>query len=214
MSRSSLSVEKRDASGKSPVARRLRATGRVPGCVYGAGEQVSFSADALELNAVLRHGANLVDLDIEGAKKLTVVKSYQVHPVRGNVMHIDLQEVTMDQTVTTVVQLHLTGESLGAKAGGMVTQGARELHIESRADSIPDEITYDISHIDLGETIILRDVPMPDGTRALDDEGMMVVTITVPRGAKGLKRAKDADGEDGAAEGDAPAADAGDSADA
>jgi len=206
MSRTSLVVQKRDASGKSPVARRLRKEGLVPGVVYGASAPESFSVGYLELNAMLRKGATLVDLDIEGTKKLTVIKDYQVHPVRGNVVHIDLQEVTMNQTVRTVVQLHLVGENIGVKAGGIITQGMRELHIESQADSIPEFIEHDITNLDLGAVMILRDLPVQPGVTYLDDPGNMIVTVNIPRGAKGLLRASDAEGET-PAEGDAPAGD-------
>ncbi|MBC7645440.1 MAG: 50S ribosomal protein L25 [Thermoleophilia bacterium] len=202
MSRTSLVVQKRDASGKSPVARRLRKEGLVPGVVYGASTPESFSVGYLELNAMLRKGVTLVDLEIEGGdKKLTVIKDYQVHPVRGNVVHIDLQEVTMNQTVRTVVQLQLVGENIGVKAGGIITQGMRELHIESQADAIPEVIEHDITNLDLGEVLILRDLPVQPGVTYLDDPGNMIVTISIPRGAKGLKRASD-----GTPEGDAAAA--------
>ena len=99
MTRMSLTIEKRDATGKSPVARRLRKTGRVPGVMYHVDGNVPFSADELQLAAVLRKGANLIDCTIDGSEHLTVLKSYDVHPVRGNLTHIDVQAVTMDQTI-------------------------------------------------------------------------------------------------------------------
>ncbi len=205
MTRASLTIEKRDASGKSPVARRLRKTGRVPGVMYHADGNIPFSADELELAAVLRKGANLIDCSLDGSEHLTVLKEYDVHPVRGNLRHIDLQAVTMDQKVRTTVQLVLTGTSPGQKEGAILTQGIRELLIETVASNIPDQVEYDISETHAGDSIILRDVPMPEGVVALDDEGSMVVALTVPRGAKGSKGA-DADevsGEEAAAEGDA-----------
>lgn len=193
MTRASLNIEKRDASGKSPVARRLRRTGRVPGVMYHADGNVPFSADELEIAAVLRKGANLIDLQLDGARHLTVLKDYDVHPVRGNLRHVDLQAVTMDQKVRTTVALELVGTSPGQKEGAILTQGIRELLIETVASNIPDSVTYDVSDTHAGDTIILRDVPMPEGVTALDDEGTMVVALTVPRGAKGKGR-KNADG--------------------
>ena len=195
MTRASLTIEKRDASGKSPVARRLRKTGRVPGVMYHADGNISFSADELELAAVLRKGANLIDANVDGTEHLTVLKGYDVHPVRGNVQHIDLQAITMDQTVRTTVQLVLTGTSPGQKEGAILTQGIRELLIETTASNIPDQVEFDISETHAGDSIILRDVPMPEGVTVLDDEGSMVVALTMPRGAKGGKGA-DADGEE------------------
>lgn len=203
MARASLTIEKRDASGKSPVARRLRKTGRVPGVIYQPdGTNTSFSADNLELAAVLRKGNTLIDVSLDGKEQLTVVKEYQVHPVRGSLVHLDLQAVRMDQTVRSTASITLVGEAPGAKSGGILTQGLREVGIESTAANIPDTIEYDVSKLEAGETVILRDVTMPEGVTFTDDEGSMVVTITVPRGAKAKKGAAEAE----AAEGDAPAA--------
>jgi large subunit ribosomal protein L25 len=183
-----LTIEKRDAKGKSPVARRLRKTGRVPGVMYHADGNIPFSADELELAAVLRKGANLIDMSLEGAEHLTVLKSYDVHPVRGNLQHIDVQAVTMDQTIRTTVAFNLVGTSPGQKEGAILTQGLTELLIETKASNIPDSVDFDISDTHAGDTVILRDVPMPEGVTALTDEGTMVVALTVPRGAKGKGR--------------------------
>lgn len=195
MTRMNLTIEKRDAKGKSPVARRLRKTGRVPGVMYHADGNVPFSADELELAAVLRKGANLIDMTLDGSEHLTVLKSYDVHPVRGNLQHIDVQAVTMDQTIRTTVSFVLTGTSPGQKEGAILTQGATELLIETKASNIPDQIEFDISNTHAGDTVILRDVPMPEGVVALTDEGTMVVALTVPRGAKGKGR-KNTDGSE------------------
>lgn len=195
MARASLTIEKRDASGKSPVARRLRNTGRVPGVIYQPeGENTSFSADSLELAAVLRKGNTLIDVKLDGKDQLTVVKEYQVHPVRGNLVHLDLQAVRMDQTVRSTASITLIGLAPGLKAGGILTQGLREVSIESTAANIPDTIEFDVSNLEAGDVVILRDLTMPDGVTFSDDEGSMVVAITIPRGAKST--GKNADGED------------------
>lgn len=188
MTRANLKIEQRDASGKSPVARRLRRTGRVPGVVYKDGGNVTFSVDNLEAAAVLRKGATLIDIDLDGTEQLTVVKDFQVHPVRGNLVHIDLQAVRMDQKVRTTVPVVLEGSSPGQKEGGILQQGTTEVLIECLASQIPDQIVADINDLQAGDTLILRDVPAPDGVTYVDDEGQMVASITVPRGAKGKKK--------------------------
>lgn len=193
MTRASLTIEKRDASGKSPVARRMRKMGRVPGVMYHSEGNISFSADELELAAVLRKGANLIDCSLDGNEQLTVLKEYDVHPVKGSLEHIDLQAVTMDQTVRTSVQLVLVGQSPGQKEGAILTQGIRELLIETVASNIPDKIEFDVSNTHAGDSVILRDVPMPEGVVAMDDAGTMVVSLTVPRGAKGKDKTQSAD---------------------
>lgn len=201
MSRASLSVEPRDASGKSPVARRMRKTGRVPGVLYGATMAVSFSVDKLEMAAVLRKGATIIDVELDGKKHISVLKDKQVHPVRGDLVHIDLQEVRMDQMVKTVTSITIEGECRGVKEGGVLTQGARELTIESTPTNIPDTITIDVTEIGLGDTLILRDLPAPDNVVYVDDPGMMIVAVSVPRGIKAGSR-EDSSAEAGeAAEG-------------
>lgn len=194
MTRASLDIEQRDASGKSPVARRLRRTGRVPGIVYKEGGNISFSVDNLEAAAVLRKGATLIDVQLDGSEHLTVVKEFQVHPVRGNLVHIDLQAVRMDQKVRTTVGLVMEGTAPGMKEGGILTQGTNEVHIECLASQIPDQIVADISKLESGDVLILKDVPTPEGVTWLDDGGQMVAAITVPRGAKGKKQ--DEEGND------------------
>lgn len=184
MSRASLTIEKRDASGKSPTARRTRKQGRVPGVVYHQDGNIPFSVDELEVAAVLRKGATLVDANLEGKEHLTVIKEVQTHPVRGDVMHLDLQAVTMDQKVRTTVPLHLNGIAPGIKEGGVLTQGIRDLYIECKASEIPESIDFDISTVHAGDTKILSEIPRSNDIRFLDDPGTMVIAINVPRGAK------------------------------
>ncbi|MEO6867335.1 MAG: 50S ribosomal protein L25 [Gaiellales bacterium] len=206
MTRLSLNIEKRDAQGKSPVARRLRKTGRVPGVMYHADGNVPFSANELELAAVLRKGANLIDLELEGATHLTVLKEYIVHPVRGNLQHIDLQAVRMDQLVRTMIPLELVGLSPAIKEGAILTQGIRELNVECIASAIPDRVEFDISDTAAGDTRILSDVTMPDGVTYLDDEGTMVVALTMPRAGKSKDETADEDAAAAAAAASASAA--------
>jgi len=203
MARSSLTIEKRDASGKSPTARRLRNTDRVPGIMYHADGNVPFSSNYLETAAVFRKGATLIDVQLDGKEQLTVLKEYQVHPVRGELVHFDLQAVSMDQKVRTSASLTLIGEAPGVKEGGILTQGTQEVLIECIASSIPDTIEYDVTGVHVGETRILKDVTAPEGVTFLDDEGTMVIAITVPRGAKSSKNADGTTSVESEAESDA-----------
>ncbi len=185
MSRVSLKAKTRDSSNKSPEARRLRSQGRVPAVMYGHNESHSISLDELEIAAVIRKGATIVDLDVEGlGQKITLLKSHDTHPVRGDLVHVDFQEVRMDETVKSHVPLNLTGESPGVKLGGVLTQATHEVHIECAAASIPDAIDVDISSVDAGDTITLADVAVPSGVTFLDDPGMNILSCNVPRKAR------------------------------
>lgn len=207
MSREVLSAQPRDAAGKSPVARRLRRTGQVPGVLYKRGESLPFSVNSLEMSAILRHGTTLIDVEISGNKHTSVIKEYQVHPVRGHLMHIDLQEVAMDERLRSVVSIVLVGEAAGVRAGGILSQPVHELNIESTPGNIPETIEVDVTALEMGETLHLSEVTPPEGVVFVDDEGTALVNITQPRIAS-------VDEEVAAEAGEGAAAPADDAADA
>jgi large subunit ribosomal protein L25 len=179
-----LSISARTPEG-SRATRRLRRSGRVPGVLYGGdGEPIAFSADARELrNALAARGAVLEVVD-DGKATPAVLKSAQYHPVRGETMHVDLLRVNLDVAIHAVVALELTGaeDSPGVKEGGVLEQIMRELNIEALPTSIPESITYDVSALEINDTVTLAQVPMPDGIVLLDDpEETVVATLTPPR---------------------------------
>jgi large subunit ribosomal protein L25 len=208
MLRETLKAERRDASGKTPVARRLRKSGRIPGVLYRAGDSLPFDCDTLEAAAVLRHGANIVDLAVGEKSYIAVIKDHQIHPVRSTLQHLDLQEVRMDERVKLTVPLVMVGDSVGVKAGGVLTQSVHELNIECTPVNIPDVVEIDISAVEVGEALHLSDVTAPDGVLFLDSDETLVMAISVPRAVVEEAPAEGAEGEEGAegAAAEAPAA--------
>ena len=180
-----LSVRRRAAAG-SRAARRLRRTGRVPGVVYGGGgEPVGFDADARELRLALASTGAVLDLSIDGEKATPVVlKEAQRDPVRGAMMHIDLLRVRLDEAISAVVPLELAGteDAPGVKEGGVLEQITRELNVEALPTAIPESIVHEIGEMQIGETISLAAVSMPEGVTLLDDvEETVVATLSPPR---------------------------------
>jgi len=179
-----LSITLRAPEG-SRATRRLRRTGRVPGILYGGGgEPVTFSADARELrHALAGHGA-VLEVSDGGTATPAILKSAQYHPVRGETMHVDLLRVNLNVAIAAVVALELTGaeDSPGVKEGGVLEQITRELNIEALPTSIPESIVYDVSTLEINDTVTLSQVPVPDGIVLLDDpEETVVATLTPPR---------------------------------
>jgi large subunit ribosomal protein L25 len=179
-----LSISPRDPEG-SRATRRLRRTGRVPGILYGGdGEPLTFSVDARELrHALAARGAVLEVLD-EGNAIPAILKSAQYHPVRGETMHVDLLRVNLSVAIAAVVPLELVGaeDAPGAKEGGVLEQITRELNIEALPTEIPESITYDVSGMEINDTITLSQVTVPAGITLLDDpEETVVATLTPPR---------------------------------
>ena len=211
-----LSLNARDPEG-SRTARRLRRTGEVPGVIYGGDAEPShFSVDARILRNTLARSGAILDISIDGGKASPViVKDLQRHPVRGEIMHLDLVRVNMNETIHTTVVLELIGadEAPGVSEGGVLSQETREVNIEALPGDIPDTITHDVSAMQINDTLTLSAVTVPAGITLLDDlEETVIATITPPT----LEPVEDEIetetalvGEDGAAaEGDAAEGDA------
>ena len=183
--RPQLTVEERSEQGSRPV-RRLRKTGFVPGVVYGggSGECRSFKVDARELRAALHAGSAVLDLQIGGDGAIPVmVKDQQIHPVRSDVLHIDLIQVNLREKVHAPVSVELVNgdEAPGVKGGGVLEQVTRELNVEALPTDIPEHITIDVSHLEAAGTMHLGEVTAPEGVEFLDDpEETIIATITIP----------------------------------
>jgi large subunit ribosomal protein L25 len=183
-SRPTLNVEERPERG-TRAARRLRREGLVPGVVYGGGDgdSVSFKVDARVLRQVLVDGSALIDLQVGGQTRPVIVKDQQLHPVRDEVVHIDLLEVRLDEKIQTQVALHVEGaeEAPGVKEGGVLEHVTHQLNIEALPTAIPDSITVDVSGMEIAATMHLSEVSAPEGVTFLDDpEETLVATVVVP----------------------------------
>jgi large subunit ribosomal protein L25 len=180
-----LAVSSRAAEGSRAV-RRLRRSGRVPGIVYGGGgESVSFDADARELRLALASSGAVLDLSVDGEKATPVVlKEAQRDPVRGETVHVDLLRVRLDEAIHAVVPLELLGvdDAPGVKEGGVLEQITRELNVEALPTAIPEAIVHEVGEMQIGETIGLAAVAMPEGVTLLDDvEDTVVATLSPPK---------------------------------
>jgi len=185
--RPSFKVAERTEFG-SRTSRRLRRDGFVPGVVYTAGEPArAFQADAHDLALFINEGHALFDLEIEGEAKVPVVlKEEQRHPVRGTLIHIDCQQVDLEQEIQADVAIELEGaeDAPGAKEGGILEHVTREITIEALPTDIPDEgLRVDVSAMAIGDTIQLDSVTPPEGVRFVADapEEITIATLNPPR---------------------------------
>ena len=234
--RPTLDVEDRPERG-TRAAKRLRREGYVLGVVYGGkdGDSSSFKVNAHSLRQVLVDGSALIDLKVGGKTRPVIVKDQHQHPVRDELLHIDLLEVRLDEKIQTQVNVHLEGaeEAPGIKEGGVLEHVTHELNIEALPTDIPDVIHVDVSGLEIAATMHLSEISAPQGVTFLDDpEETIIATVVVPTeveepeieeetvligedGEPLEEGAEPAEGEEGgeaAAEGEAqPAEEAGDS---
>ncbi len=184
--RPKLKVAERTAFG-SRTSRRLRREGLVPGVVYtGGGPARPFQADAHSLGLFIQEGHALFDLEIEGSEVVpVVVKEEQRHPVRGHIVHLDCQEVDLDQEIRAEVPLELEGgdSAPGVKEGGILEHVTREVAVEALPTAIPDLITVDVSEMEIGGVVSLSEVSAPEGVVfvADDPEEVTIATLNPPR---------------------------------
>src|SRR5215216_431156 len=184
--RTTLKVSQRDRFG-SRATRRLRREGLVPGVVYGqGGEARAFQVQARELRNVLQEGATLLDLELDGSRSVPVViKEQQHHPVRGEVTHLDCLEVRLDEEIQAEVAIELEGadNAPGVREGGVLEHVTREITVEALPTAIPEQITVDVSEMEINDTINLASVAIPSDIKLMadDPEEITIATLSPPR---------------------------------
>jgi large subunit ribosomal protein L25 len=227
--RATLKVSERTEFG-SRSTRRLRREGLVPGIVYGGGSDTRhFQVPERDLRNVLVHGGALIDVELDGTATPVVIKDQQRHPVRGQVIHLDLLEVKLDEAIEADVTIELLGteDAPGVKEGGVLEHVTHQITISALPTAIPESIPADVSGMEIGDTLQLAMVPTPDGVsyalgEDTDPEEVTVATLSPPRVEEEpdeLEEETELIGEDGepieapegeAAEGDESAAEGGD----
>jgi len=169
------------------AAARLRRDGFIPGVIYGRGKKPhAIAVPERELRAALSgpHGHHAILDVVLGSQKTThasILKDYQVDPIRGRITHFDLHEVRLDQPITAQVAIELTGESPGVKEGGVLSALVREVSVEALPLEMPDRLILDIGGTEIGSTLRVADLTAPEGSQILDDPDTVVVSVTAPR---------------------------------
>jgi large subunit ribosomal protein L25 len=184
--RTKLVVAQRERLG-SAESRRLRKEGLIPGVLYGGGEPVAISVEERELRRALTGAGGLhsildVEVDGKGETHASILKEYQVDPVRGGVTHVDLHEVRLDKPIQASVSVDLLGgeDAPGVREGGVLSQPLREVTVEALPLEMPEHIDLDVSGMDIGATLRISDLTAPEGSTLLDDPEMVVATVTAP----------------------------------
>jgi len=178
-----LTADVRQETGKG-AGRRLRASGRVPGILYGHGmEPVKLSIsgqDLLHLFHTAGGGSTLVDLKVDGKTHLAIPREIQRDHIHGRFIHIDFLAVRRDEKITLSVEVHEVGEAPGIRAGGVIEHHLREIEIECLPNDVPEMIPADISAMEIGDLLRVRDVPPPPGVVFLTAADTPVISVITP----------------------------------
>ena len=180
-----ITIERRTGHGKGP-ARRLRASGKVPGVLYGPKRtttSVAMSAEEFERKLAHLEGAHLIRLVQDGAsdpelhQRMVLVREMQVHPVRGRALHADFYEVDLTERLTVSVTLHFVGKPVGVVNGGILQPILREVEVECLPTEIPDFIEVDVSGLDIHDAIHVAELTLPEGVVPVGDTTQTVVAV-------------------------------------
>ena len=174
-----LNVDPRDELG-SAKTRRLRQQGKVPAVLYGHGEQnVHLSLAALEISAAIRHGSQLVNLT-GAVNESALIKDVQWDALGSEVLHVDLTRVKAGEAVTVTVSVELRGEAPGTKMGGVISHNLHSLEINCPATAIPDKLEVSVNSLELGKSLTVADIPLPDGVSTSTDADTLVAQCSQP----------------------------------
>ena len=179
-----LTAERRTATGRSAV-RKLKTSGFVPAVIYGAKDKAeTLQVSRRDINALLSHAAGeniLVELEIGGKNRLALVQEVQHAPLGGAILHVDFHAVSMDEVIQADVPLEPTGVANGVKnMGGLLEQNLRSLAIECLPRDLPDVIRVDVSALNIGDAIHVREIPLPSGVTTRIQPDLTAFSVLAP----------------------------------
>jgi large subunit ribosomal protein L25 len=181
-----LKAEKRAEIGRA-AARKLKARGAVPAVIYGGKDKPQpLQLSARDINAMLSHASGeniLVELEIDGekSKRTALVQEVQHSPVGGDVLHIDFHAISMDEKIQAEVPLEAFGIANGVKNfGGLLEQSLRFLAIECLPRDLPDRITVDVSALNIGDSVHVRDIQLPAGVTPKVQPDLTAFSVVAP----------------------------------
>ena len=180
-----LNVTNREKAGRG-VARRLRAEGRIPACIYGKGNSRSISLSAIEFRELRRSisGAALIELiDEKGEAALTHIQDVQRDLIKNSINHIDFHEVARGETFVAHIPVHLVGESesIGVRnEGGILDHKTHTLEVRCIPSKLPDQIDVDVKGLAVGDAIHVSNLDVLEGVEYMDKPAMVIVSCQPP----------------------------------
>ena len=175
----SIQAQKRDELGTSK-ARALRKQGRVPGIIYGHGRKnETITVPVHDIELAVGHGERLLEIDLEGKAQNVLIKEVQYDTFAHGIIHVDLARVKLDDRVKVTVPINLKGTPAGLNEGGSLHQTAAEVTLECLVTAIPEAIDHQVSEMNVGDTVSMRDLALPEGAKLVSDPEATVCSITV-----------------------------------
>lgn len=191
----SVSGQPRSEFGKK-ATKEVRRAGEVPAVLYGAGDPVHFTIKPLDVRGLIYTPEfKLADLSIDGKSYRAIVKDYQFHPVTDNLQHIDFLALQPNHPIKVSVPVTFSGTSPGVRGGGKLQVAVRRIKIKTTPEHLVDHLDLDISKLELGSSIRVRDIAAIEGVEIQNPGGQPVATVEVPRALRSAATAEKKEAE-------------------
>ncbi len=165
------------------VTRQLRRDGMIPAVIYGKNESKAISVEAREFNNKFHHISEntLIIITIGRKKHEVLIKDYQENLLKNYLVHLDFYEVEKGKLLRTNIPIVIAGAAKGVKEGGILEISLHEIEVECTPKDIPEQFSVDVSALELGESIHVDALTVPEGVRLLVEDDMTIVSVTAPR---------------------------------
>ena len=177
-----IEVQKRELSNKKSFVKELRKQDGIPGIYYShdSKESIPFTISQKILHEALKSDTQVYQITVGGKDRDVIIKSAQYHPVSDKMVHIDLYGVRMDQKVTVKIPIILIGQAEGIRAGGILNQALTELEVSCLPSNIPQNVEVDISNLDIGDSIRIEQVSVPENVEIEGELDLLIASIVLP----------------------------------
>ena len=187
MAQHTLTARMREQKGKE-AAKKLRRNNQIPAIFYGPGlDPMMLTIEDSDLRRLIKKsgGENIIlGLQIESDKgsssKMVILKELQTDSVKDTYLHADFYEISMDKELTIDVPIRLINTPVGVKNGGVLQHVRREISISCLPDKVMESIEVDVSELDIGESVHIEDIELPEGVRSDQEGRLTVATVVAP----------------------------------
>lgn len=184
---------------RSAASRRLRRVGKIPGVVYGSHEPMSIVLDAKEFRHQFKviSESQIIRLTVAGEEHDVLIKDYQEDIITGTLNHIDFYEIEKGKMLRTNIAVHVKGSAIGSREGGILEHQLHSVEIECLPKDIPDALVVDVEELDIGDSLHVADIPVPDGVKILNSLDQVVVIVAAARAEIVAEEEEELEGEEG-----------------
>lgn len=181
------------------ATKAVRNSGQVPCVLYGSGEQICFSVRDVSMEKLIFNpNVYQIELDIDGVKKMAIIKDKQMHPLTDKALHVDFLELFDDKKVRMEIPINVVGRARGVMNGGNLSTVFRTLNVEALPKDIPDAVEIDVTPLRIGDGLYVRDLSVP-GVTVLDNPNAIITSVKMARGAVDDDEEEEEGAEEGAA---------------